>query len=142
MADRALAEPLLAGGSGEAEEAPPAPSSPAPSRTDDEAALTRQLQRDVLRLFAARCLRMLAYGSLTPVLFLFLAECGLSEQQIGWLLSLILFGDLAVTLWLTTRADRFGRRRTLLVGAALKVRGPCAAPRWLAMHAHARRRAR
>ena len=35
------------------------------------------------------------------------------------MLTLTLVGDTAVSLWLTTRADRLGRRRTLLVGAIL-----------------------
>ena len=37
------------------------------------------------------------------------------------LLTLTLVGDTIVSLWLTTRADRFGRRRTLLIGALLMV---------------------
>jgi predicted MFS family arabinose efflux permease len=36
---------------------------------------------------------------------------------------LTLVGDAAISLWLTTRADRLGRRRTLAIGAALMVIG-------------------
>ncbi len=50
---------------------------------------------------------------------LYLAQAGLREQQIGFLFTLTLAGDAAVTLWLTTTADRFGRKRTLVVGALL-----------------------
>lgn len=70
-------------------------------------------------LFAARFVRLFAYGSLSVVLVFYLVGVGLSEAQTGLLLSLTLAGDAAVSLVLTTRADRLGRRRMLLVGAAL-----------------------
>ncbi len=76
-------------------------------------------RRDIFLLFTTRSLRLVAYGGLAVVLALYLAEVGLPEAQIGLLLSLTLAGDLAVSLWLTTRADRFGRRRTLVLGALL-----------------------
>ncbi len=44
---------------------------------------------------------------------------GLSEPQIGLLLTLTLIGDTAISLWITTTADRVGRRRMLSVGAGL-----------------------
>ena len=50
---------------------------------------------------------------------LYLSELGLSEAQIGLLFTFTLVGDAVITLWLTTSADRFGRKRTLLVGALL-----------------------
>jgi MFS family permease len=43
----------------------------------------------------------------------------LSSGEVGLLLTLTLIGDTLISLWLTTHADRLGRRRTLLVGAAL-----------------------
>ena len=64
-------------------------------------------------------MRLFAYGFLSVVLVLYLVEAGLSEARIGFLLTLTLLGDTAVSLWLTTHADRFGRRRTLIAGAAL-----------------------
>ena len=53
------------------------------------------------------------------VLALYLAEVGLTEGQIGLLLTLTLVGDALISLWLTTSADRFGRKRTLILGALL-----------------------
>jgi len=44
---------------------------------------------------------------------------GLTTAQIGLLLTLTLAGDLVVSLCLTTRADRIGRRRMLVAGAIL-----------------------
>jgi len=75
--------------------------------------------RDVRLLFAARSARMFAYGALAIVLVLYLDALGLDGAAIGALLSLTLVGDTAIGLWLTTRADRIGRRRTLLLGALL-----------------------
>ena len=76
---------------------------------------------DIRVLFAARIVRLFAYGFVSVVLALYLVARGLSDWGIGLLLSATLLGDAAITLWLTTIADRFGRRRTLLLGAALMV---------------------
>jgi MFS family permease len=77
--------------------------------------------RDAALLFATRSVRLFAYGLYSVVLVLHLAAAGLSEARIGLLLSLTLAGDTALSLWITTRADRAGRRGMLLLGAALMV---------------------
>ncbi len=64
---------------------------------------------------------MFAYGLLSVVLVIYLVEIGLQEWEVGLLLTLTLVGDTAISLLLTTSADRFGRRRTLMVGAILMV---------------------
>jgi MFS family permease len=81
----------------------------------------RELTTDGRLLFFTRMARMFAYGFLSVVLVLYLAQVGLNEPQIGLLLTLTLVGDTAISLFLTTRADRIGRRRMLLVGAGLMV---------------------
>src|SRR5512136_2313678 len=77
------------------------------------------LTADGRLLFATRIARLFAYGFLAVVLVLYLAQVGLSEASIGLLLTLTLIGDTVISLWLTTRADRFGRRRTLVLGTLL-----------------------
>jgi len=77
--------------------------------------------RDVPLLFATRAVRLFGFGLLSVVLVLYLSAVGLSEARIGLLLTLTLLGDTAVSLLFTTRADRVGRRRMLLGGAALVV---------------------
>src|SRR5207302_6792794 len=62
-------------------------------------------------------------GSLSVILVLYLAEVGLSEPEIGLLLTMTLIGDTAVSLGITTRADRVGRKRMLIAGAALMLLG-------------------
>jgi len=64
-------------------------------------------------------MRLFAYGALSVILVLYLTSLGLSESQTGMLLTLTLAGDTAVSLLLTTRADRIGRRRMLVIGAIL-----------------------
>ena len=78
-----------------------------------------KLTTDGSILFGTRVLRMFAYGFLSVVLVLYLAQLGLSQGLIGLLLSLTLFGDAVISLWMTTTADRVGRRRILIAGAAL-----------------------
>jgi len=65
--------------------------------------------------------RLFAYGALAVVLVVYLTSSGVSASQTGLLLTLTLVGDTAVSLYLTTRADRLGRRRMLIVGAILMV---------------------
>ena len=72
-------------------------------------------------LFAARFIRLFAYGSLSVVLVFYLIGIGLTQPQAGLLLALTLFGDTAVSFLLTTHAERAGHRRMLLAGAALMV---------------------
>jgi MFS family permease len=81
----------------------------------------QQLNRDGWLLFATRFIRLFAYGSLSVVLVFYLTGIGLSQPQTGTLLTLTLAGDTAVSLYLTTRADRLGRRRMLVIGAVLMV---------------------
>lgn len=79
------------------------------------------MRKDIPILFATRIIRMFGYGFLSVVLALYLAQRGLSEGEIGLLLTLTLAGDAAITLWITTSADRMGRRRMLLLGAGLMI---------------------
>lgn len=79
----------------------------------------RVLTRDGRLLFATRFVRLFAYGSLSVVLVFYLVGIGLNETQTGLLLTLTLIGDTVVSLVLTTRADRIGRRRMLTIGAIL-----------------------
>ncbi len=74
---------------------------------------------DVITLFLTRIIRLFCYGFLSVILALYLVQAGLNEKQVGLLFTLTLAGDAGISLWLTTSADRFGRKRTLFVGALL-----------------------
>lgn len=82
-------------------------------------AALRSLPSDAWLLFVTRFTRLFAYGSLSVVLIFYLVSLGLSESQSGLVLTLTLAGDIAVSLYLTTRADRIGRRQMLVLGAVL-----------------------
>jgi MFS family permease len=77
------------------------------------------LNRDAWLLFLTRFLRLFAYGLISVVLVFYLVGIGLTEAQTGLLLTLTLIGDTAISLYLTTQADRVGRRRMLIIGALL-----------------------
>jgi MFS family permease len=83
--------------------------------------MVRRLTTDGHLLFITRIARMFGYGFLSIVLVLYLTQAGLSETQIGLLLTLTLIGDTIISLWITTHADRIGRRRMLIAGAFLMV---------------------
>ena len=76
-------------------------------------------RHDIRLLFSTRIIRLFCYGFLSVVLALYLTETGLDERQVGLLFTLTLAGDAGISLLLTTHADRFGRKKTLLIGALL-----------------------
>jgi MFS family permease len=78
-------------------------------------------RRDVALLFSARSVRLFAYGALSVVLALYLHDQGLTGAQIGLLFTLTLAGDAGISLWITTTADRIGRKKMLLLGAGLMI---------------------
>jgi MFS family permease len=79
----------------------------------------RILSLDGWLLFVTRFARLFAYGSLSVILVFYLIGLGLTEAQVGLVFTLTLIGDVIVSLHLTTRADRIGRRRMLIVGSIL-----------------------
>ena len=79
----------------------------------------RSMNHDGWLLFVTRFARLFAYGSLSVILVFYLVSLGLTEAQSGLIFSLTLAGDIVVSLYLTTRADRIGRRRMLIIGAVL-----------------------
>ena len=74
---------------------------------------------DTTILFATRAVRMYGFGAISIVIALYLGERGLSSRLIGWIFSLALAGDALISLGVTQIADRFGRRKLLLVSSAL-----------------------
>lgn len=82
--------------------------------------------RDFGVLFAARMLRLFAYGFLAVVLVLYLSALGFSEARVGLLLTGTLLGGAVLSLLISTRADRLGRRRMLLLGAVMMAAGGAA----------------
>src|SRR5258708_8030876 len=81
----------------------------------------RTLSQDGRLLFATRTVRLFAYGFLAIILGLYLSASGLTDTQIGLVLSLTLLGDAAIALPITIIADRLGRRRMLIVGSGLMI---------------------
>ena len=79
----------------------------------------KSLTREGWILFLTRFVRLFAYGLLSVILVFYLVGLGFRPSQIGLLLTLTLAGDIVVSLFLTTRADRIGRRRMLIIGAVL-----------------------
>lgn len=58
---------------------------------------------------------------MSVVLVFYLTGLGLTTSETGVLFTLTLIGDTVISLYLTTRADRIGRRRMLMVGALLMI---------------------
>ena len=97
------------------------PAAPAADVDGGLVASLRGLDRNGRALFAMRTLRMFGYGFLAVALVLYLDALSLDAWTIGVVLTLTLVGDTIVSLWLTTHADRWGRRRVLVAGSILMV---------------------
>ena len=77
--------------------------------------------RDTKLLCLQRFTRLFAYGASTLILALYLSSLGSSDTRIGLFMTLTLLGDVVISLLLTLVADGLGRRRILVLGAALMV---------------------
>jgi len=78
------------------------------------------------RLLAARGLRAAAYGLQSVLLGLYLDASGFRPEQVGWMLTATLVGSAGLTAVLGARADRWGRRRSLVVGSVITAAGAVA----------------
>jgi MFS family permease len=74
-------------------------------------------------LLAARVLRTFGYGFLAVIIGLYLAELGLDEVWIGVIVAAAIFGSAVMTVGWSLAADRFGRRRTVMLMAVLMCLG-------------------
>ncbi|KAH8656614.1 major facilitator superfamily domain-containing protein [Tricladium varicosporioides] len=76
---------------------------------------------DAWLIIAARCCRMIAFGTNSLILALFFSALKFSDTYIGLFMTLTLLGDVLLSLVLTVIADRVGRRRVLLAGSGMMV---------------------
>jgi MFS family permease len=88
--------------------------------------VTVPLSRDLLIVNAAAFLRSFSFGLTGVVLGIYLFRVGLSSFNIGVVVAAGLVGSALATIGVTARADRAGRRRTLVVLSLLGAIGPLA----------------
>lgn len=81
----------------------------------------KQANSDIKLLWSSAFLRLMSYGLTNQILTLFLTEIGISEEQMGWFMSLTLIGDVSISYFLTWHADSWGRRKTLTYGAVMMI---------------------
>jgi predicted MFS family arabinose efflux permease len=79
--------------------------------------------RDAWLIYAAAFLRSTAVGAAGVFLAIFLGEAGLSISETGVLIGIGLAGAAAMTAIVAITADRFGRRRTLILVTLMTVAG-------------------
>ncbi|KAH6716958.1 major facilitator superfamily domain-containing protein [Leptodontidium sp. MPI-SDFR-AT-0119] len=77
--------------------------------------------RDAWFIIAARCCRMMAFGTVALILALFFSELKFSDTYIGLFMTWTLLGDVLLSVVLTAIADRVGRRRVLIGGSIMMV---------------------
>lgn len=78
-----------------------------------------RVSRDLLLINAAAFLRAFGFGLTGVVLGIYLFRVGLSSLSIGMVIGTGLAGSALATVTVTARADRMGRRRTLVMLALL-----------------------
>lgn len=79
----------------------------------------KPLARDEYVLVTARGLRMFSYGFLSVILGLYLSAIGFSTAQIGIVFTAALAGGAVTTAAVSLWADRWGRRRILIISSLL-----------------------
>ncbi|KAL8947018.1 MAG: hypothetical protein Q9222_006659, partial [Ikaeria aurantiellina] len=75
--------------------------------------------RDSKILCLQRFVRLFAYGASTLILALYLSAINVTDERIGLFMTMTIWGDVVISFILTLFADSLGRRRTLMLGAAL-----------------------
>lgn len=80
-----------------------------------------KFRKDFVLLFVTRILRMISYGMLAVIFFQNLFHKGFDELTSSWIQTAIVVGDIVISLYLTTRADKLGRILTLMLGSLLKL---------------------
>src|SRR5689334_13886883 len=85
--------------------------------------MERESARNLLVIYAAAWLRSFNIGLLGVVLGVYLSREGYSATTIGLVIAAGLAGAAVGTVFITFRADRLGRRRTLIVLALLSALG-------------------
>jgi predicted MFS family arabinose efflux permease len=85
--------------------------------------MPRSSYRNLVLIYASAWLRSFGIGFLGVVLGVFLYREGLSSTAIGLVIAVGLAGAAAGTVFITFRADRLGRRRTLFVLSLLTALG-------------------
>lgn len=74
---------------------------------------------DFILIFITRALRMFSYGMIAVIFIQNLIAKSFLPEEIGFIQSAIVFGDIGISLILTTKADVFGRKKTLMIGSIL-----------------------
>ena len=88
-------------------------------RMDTKVTLFCWLSKDGKLLLAARTLRTFAYGFLSVILAIYLKLVGIEDFYIGLILTATLVNSVIFTLITSFYADRIGRRKILILYAAL-----------------------
>src|SRR5918912_278137 len=78
-----------------------------------------RLSLDGWLLFATYSVRLIAYGFVSVILGLYLAALGFEAGAIGLVFTAAVGGGGLMTATLSWVADRWGRRRVLVIGAVL-----------------------
>ena len=106
------------------------PNSPTPPRTQsscqwisDVLALEvlRSLERDAQICVLCKMIRMFSFGFLAVMLVIYLVNLNFDMEDIGLMFTLTLLGDAILSILLTTHADTWGRRFTLMVGSIIAI---------------------
>ena len=72
-------------------------------------------------LMLCKGLRMFGFGFLAVILVIYLEQIGFSTSETGLLFTLTLLGDAVISIFLTTHADKYGRKLCLFVGSFLSI---------------------
>ena len=79
------------------------------------------LHQDAFTLMAAKVVRLFSFGFLSVMLVNYLKVIGFSDDRIGLLFTLTLVGDMFISLFMTSHADRWGRKKNLIFGSLLSI---------------------
>ena len=83
--------------------------------------ILNSLERDAQLCILCKILRMFSFGFLAVMLVIYLIGLNFDAKAVGLMFTLTLLGDAILSIVLTTHADVWGRKFTLLIGSSVAI---------------------
>lgn len=77
-------------------------------------------KKNTILIVIAKFVRMFSFGTLSVPIIQYLEHIGFTSKQIGVLMTIVLVGNFIINWLFTSRADKFGRKKSLVFCAFLQ----------------------
>lgn len=79
------------------------------------------ISRDAKIILTCKVVRMFSYGFIAVILVIYLEQLQIEAEAIGTMITFTMIGDAVMSIFLTSHADKLGRKKTLLISSLLSI---------------------